>query len=465
MQIDADSAWRARLASFFAALKWPIASRERAALTGIVLVFVTVGLVEAVSVPGFAPLDEPRHLAYAVALTHGKLPTVFDKLPFDRLGREPVHGSHLVTAANHPPLYYVLVACALELAGGEAELARGLFFARILTLLLATVGLVYAYRALRHVTPERPEIALAAVAGVASTPAFVNCSAVIMNDALAFLAAAGLFDAALSILLRGPSRRASIGLAVFATMSALTRFAGLLLLPVAFVAVFAGYWLHDEGAPIRRLLRAAVPCAAALACAAAFSGYFYRRNLVLYDDVTGARALLTELHRAPRASFIHQATSGERWLDLLDGLFDKLAGGVDVKGLDAPGRALFALGAFGLGRAAFRARKRLARAPHRDAQILACAAMLLAFAAVALPIFEFYARGGGLSARYAFPALWVVWFFVALGLATFDGAVVPAAATGAAVWSFVAAELYLTHFFGARGGGEIAMLRALEKSS
>jgi hypothetical protein len=424
-----------------------------AALAGIVMAFVAIGVMQSVAVPGFRPLDEPRHVGYVVALSHGTLPTVRDTLPFDRLGKEEVRGSKYIAAANHPPLYYAIMAVPIMAAGGEAHLARGLAWARLLTLTMAAAGLVMAFRALRHLVPDRPGVAVLAIAFAAATPAFVNCSSVVMNDSLAFLAAAGLFDVALAILTAGPSRKRTIGLAIWMSVSALTRFAGLLIFAPAIVAVVWGYLLTAGGTWRSRLARAGVTCGIGLASAAISSGYFYYRNYVLYDDITGTKALIEELHRTPRGSIFHHLFNGKRWLDLCDQLFDRLAGGVTLPQVSWIGRFVFVLGFLGLIKCAFDARAILRDRPWRNPRLVGGALVVGAWFGLALSVFGFYARGGGLSPRYYFPVLWGLWFVIALGFSAFTPRFIPAAgAVALTLWSFVVNEVYLSRVVTNRTG-------------
>ena len=415
--------------------------------------FVVIGLIHALAVPAFRPLDEPRHVAYAVVLATGKLPTVRDPMPFNHLGAEVVRGSMQIAAANHPPLYYALVALPIKLLGAHGQMAAGVLVARCITLGLAAIGLVFAFRALRSIVPTRPDVPVVSLALTAITPAFVNCCAVVMNDALAFLAAAALYDAAFAILARGPTRKASVLFIVWLAVSALTRFTALLVFPPALLAVVYGFWLHAEGSTLRRLLRGAGLCAAALLAAAIVSGPFYYRNHVLYDDITGSKALLEELHRTPGDPFLKNVHNGNLWLDLLDLLFSRLAGGITLTDVWMPGRIVFGVAGVGLLVGAFRRRRKLLSSPQRNTEIVGAALVAWGFLCVTLPIFEFFARGGQLSPRYFFPMLWAPWFFVALGLSFLRAR---AFAAGAIVFlgmlCFLVTDLYLARLMTSAAG-------------
>ena len=84
-------------------------------LRGILLVFLALGLYQVLALKPFRPLDEPRHAGYALYLADGKLPKVSDPLPHQRLGIRHLGSRNIVAAANHPPLYYLMVALPLKL--------------------------------------------------------------------------------------------------------------------------------------------------------------------------------------------------------------------------------------------------------------------------------------------------------------------------------------------------------------
>ncbi len=246
---------------------------------------------------------------------------------------------------------------------------------------------------------------------------------------------------------------------VWLAISALTRFTALLVFPPALLAVVWGYLLHHPGKPRARLARGALVCFAALVAAALASGAFYVRNQILYGDVTGAKALLEDLHRTPHDPFLREATRGANWLELLDMLWNRLAGGVVLKDVEIVGRLVAGLGAIlGLVRLV-RERKKLAR-PLTNIPLAGTLVVVMGFVFVTLPIFEFFSRGGQLSARYFFPMMWVPWFLVALGLhVTKRRIVAVGAVVSIAIIAFVVTDLYLARLM-TSPVGDLGMIAA-----
>jgi hypothetical protein len=307
-------------------------------------------------------------------------------------------------------------------------MATGLHIARLITLGLAAGGLVYVFRIVRLLLPAYPAVALTATALTAVMPAFVNVSALVHNDALAFLAAGGLLHAAFRILVDGLSRGPLIAAAIWASVACLTRFASLLVLAPALLAVFVAPLLHEQGGAARRLWRGALACGAILGAVVLTSGWFYLRNYWLYGDLTGGKELFEILHRRARKPAIYYVFSFEQWLTLHDHLWARLAAGKVMKGATVyVGRCFSLIALVGFAKAIFDARRHLRRSLWRDPRAVALAISLLSFLCVTLPIFEFYSRGGGITARYFFPVLWVPMTILAVGLHAVKTPALPAA--------------------------------------
>ena len=100
-------------------------------LAGVLLAFVVLAALHAVTVPPFLPADERSHTAYALLVAQGRLPTLTTPAP---LLRSPGVGPRIYTA-NHPPLYYALVAAPLRLGLAGGHPMAGFAAARLLTVL------------------------------------------------------------------------------------------------------------------------------------------------------------------------------------------------------------------------------------------------------------------------------------------------------------------------------------------
>src|SRR6266545_7607355 len=81
-------------------------------VAGMLLAFGVLGCLHALTVRPFLPADEIPHTGYAVVVGRGHLPTLSTPTPLlTGMPRRTAqgHGGQIYTA-NHPPLYYMLVA-------------------------------------------------------------------------------------------------------------------------------------------------------------------------------------------------------------------------------------------------------------------------------------------------------------------------------------------------------------------
>jgi hypothetical protein len=433
-------------------------------LAGVLSLFVLVALWQALILPPYKPLDEPRHAAYSIVLGEGRLPKMGDELPSEAMEMKPLKRANTVMSANHPPLYYAIVAAPLLIGSKTHHMAAGIKAARIVTLLMAAAGLVFIFRALRQLTPRRPALALAATAFTASIPAYVNCSSVVMNDALAFLTSAAVYDAGLAILLRGPDRRRWIYFYVWLALASLSRFTTLLAVAPAVLAVCLAVLLHDPAQLAKRLLRATLAGLAAIAVVAVTSGYFYLRNYRLYGDLTGGKAIFELLSRKKHAPFSEQVVDIERWFDLSDQMWSRLAGSVSLQGFNWAGRGFFFVAGIGALKLAYDQRARLRSLDWRSPRVIASAVLALGLACVIFPIFEYTARGGGFHARYCFTMVWVAWMFVAVGLAGFRSSTVLTGGVAlASIMGLIVNNTYLGKIAGTRGS-DFGLYRGFAKA-
>jgi hypothetical protein len=295
--------WRLRL----------MIDKERLAVALVLLLFVTLAALYSVIIPVFEGYDEIWHYAYVQHIASGRgLPR-----------QPPDQYPHLARQeGSQPPLYYLLASAATwwtetsDLTGqfrenpqfapvpwgyrdnpnfvvhtqAERFPYRGtvldVHLSRMISVLLGA-GTVYATYALaRQLFPEPKALALGAMLVTALTPGFLFASALVNNDILvAFLSSLTLL--LLSRMWKGQSSGAmGIWLGVVLGCAALSKLSGLLLWPVAGVALAALAWRTRDW---RILLRVALP---AFALAVALSSWWYLRNWVLYHDVTGLNRML-----------------------------------------------------------------------------------------------------------------------------------------------------------------------------
>jgi hypothetical protein len=433
-------------------------------MLGVLSLFVLIALWQALVLPPYKPLDEPRHAAYSIVLGEGRLPKMGDELPSEAMEMARLKRANTIMSANHPPLYYAIVAAPIVIGSKTHHMTAGIKVARVLTLLMAAAGLVFIFRALRQLTPGRPALALAATAFTASVPAYVNCSSVVMNDALAFLASAALYDAGLKILLIGPNKRRWIFFYAWLAVAALSRFTTLLAIAPAVLAVCLGVLLHDPAQLVKRLLRATLAGLAAIAVVTVTSGYFYLRNYRLYGDLTGGKAIFELLSRKKHAPFLEQIVDIDRWFDLSDQMWGRLAGSVSLQGFDWAGRGFFFVAGVGALILAYDERARLKALNWRSPRVIATALLGLGLALVVFPIFEYTARGGGFHARYCFTMIWVAWMFVAVGLTGFRSSIVLTTGVAlASIMGLIVNNTYLGKIAGTRGS-DFGLFRGFEKA-
>ena len=200
----------------------PLAPSVLRGLVGVLVLFVSICGLHVLGVPPFAPLDEPRHIAYAIEVAEGKLPDVRDKVQLKKLHVRRIKGTNMMAAAAHPPFYYVLVGWPLKWSSESGDLAWGTRVSRAITVILGAAGLIYAYLAAALLVPRARSVALLGTAFCALMPAFDNVSSLVHNDSLAFLTTSALLHATLLVLLRGATVRSLVLVSVWAALAAVS---------------------------------------------------------------------------------------------------------------------------------------------------------------------------------------------------------------------------------------------------
>ena len=385
----------------------PADRKARAAalgLAGVLVLYLCLALAHTFMLRIYKPGDERRHTKYAVVLDkEGRLPTMKETL-----------------AANHPPLYYAVVAKtvlkgATSTRGIDDQVRRG----RYLSVACGAIALVYAFLIIRLLLPKHPAVAVHGTAVMAVIPSYANNCAVLANDAASLAAQFAMIHGALVILLRGPTWRRCLLLAVILSLVGLTRLSGVLVIPVALLAVAAGAWWHLGGSARRRAALALLLTAALAGSVAVTSGWFYARNAAASGDPTGQAAILDRRQYHPVKPPLEVALDRDKWLELHDETWGRLAGLVHVEGgLKKLARWLTGLSLVGALVALGRARVwEHGRHLWRRPQAFAWVVMAGVWASVFLPAFVYHARGGGLHQRYIFGALYIATLGLALGVA------------------------------------------------
>lgn len=252
---------------------------------------VLAALVQALVVPPFHTGDETAHLDYAVQVWTGHLPVFEEGVTLaPHVGSVPP----VQWVAQHPPLYYLLLAPLVGPLVEHGHLVGALYAARALN--VALVGLlvvVVAWAARRAFpgttatggTPTAPVAAL--VVGATAWVARVGGSA--YNDVLAAVFATWLFGVAVSAVRSGLTWRRTALLVVVAALCLGVRLHTMVMVAVMVAVVLAGVLLRDPSDPSRRgdRARAVVLVLGVPGAVAATTGWFWLRNVRLTGSVTG----------------------------------------------------------------------------------------------------------------------------------------------------------------------------------
>ncbi len=232
----------------------------------------------------YATGDEPPHVDYAYQVWHGELPVFEDGLELrpDGAWLAPVQWT-----AQHPPLYYLLIAPLVGPLADAGHPVAAVYAARGVNVLLSGVFVLAAWWSARRLT--RPGSVLpplvAFLAGAMPAAAHVGGSA--YNDLLAATFVTVLFGLAATAVRRGLDARLIALLSLVAAACALTRLsAALIAAVVAGVALAAGAVRAAQGRG--RWAHVAALALAGPGAVLAASGWFYLRNLELTGNVTGS---------------------------------------------------------------------------------------------------------------------------------------------------------------------------------
>ncbi|WP_125774472.1 hypothetical protein [Antribacter gilvus] len=367
---------------------------ERWAVTWSVLAGVLFALTQTFAVAPFASADESAHVDYAYQVWHGGLPVFEEGLVLDPpLGFVPP----VQWTAQHPPLYYLLLAPAVGplVDAGRHDLAA--YAGRACSVLLLMAFVVAAWWAARQVT--RPDSPLpAAVALVVACSAWaVRLGGSAYNDLLAALLVTVLIGLTARALRDGLHGRLVAALTLVAAATSLTRAAALVLAVVCIgVTVLAS--LFSRQSPTRHTIALAVSAPAAVLLA---SGWFYLRNHRLTGSLTGGHPdwAAEHLGRTTR-TFWEAVTDYGTWLHLLDvylwGGFLPLNTGAVL--------LLLVPAAFVAGATLVRRRYGTSRTVVADARAAALALVPVTAAALLLQV-AYTTTSGASNPRYLLPVL------------------------------------------------------------
>jgi hypothetical protein len=290
----------------------------------ILACFVALGLVYSVVNPILESLDEIHHYAYIqyIADGHG--------LPIQRPGEATSYEQE----GSQPPLYYILGAgftfwvdssdfAELLVRNPHARIGIGLTrdnqnlilhseaeswpwrgatlairLARWFSILLGAGAVWGVYRLGMALFPQRPAIALGAMALTAFNPMFIYLSASVNNDNLITLLATWALVQLVEILYHGCTPKRLVWLGVTLGLASLAKLSGLALAPLAALALGLealkghlgeGWRWWPRRDILHRWLRHTAPV---LGAALLIGGWWYVRNLVLYGELTGVHTMV-----------------------------------------------------------------------------------------------------------------------------------------------------------------------------
>ena len=278
----------------------------------ILAAFVVLATAYSVVNPIYESTDELQHYRFVQYLVAtGELPVQSDQ------------GARI--QAHHPPLYYTLAALASAWVESDTTwdhepeanpywayryfevstdnksryihlrdedfpyrgTALAHHLARWVNVALGAIMVWLTYRTARRIFPDRPGLALGAMAVVAFNPQFLYMSGAINNDVIASTTGAALIYACVDAIGRpcaALADRRAVGIGLLFGLALLAKFNLIFMLPVIELAL----WLSRGEGGWRRFVRANLII---LAVAGLIAGWWFVRNHMLYGEATGVEKM------------------------------------------------------------------------------------------------------------------------------------------------------------------------------
>ncbi len=299
--------------------------------TAILTVFVCLAVLYSVANPILESPDELHHYGFVEHLVRR------NELPVQRPGESTVYAQE----GSQPPLYYVLGALLIApidvresvadvdrnphaligiglarenynlLVHSESErwpwrgLSLAVHMLRLFSVTLGALTVWGTYRLGRLLFPTEPALALGAMAFTAFNPMFIYLSSSINNDNLVVCLSTWVLVGCVQTFRQKPTMLQCTVLGTLAGLAAIAKVSGVLLIPFALLALTAS---HSTTVPagsvsgqvytgkpvlrIRDLGRYIRQALVVLGIASIIAGWWYARNLVLYGELTGTKAML-----------------------------------------------------------------------------------------------------------------------------------------------------------------------------
>jgi len=317
--------------------------RKHTIVVLIILFGVLHGLIYALVMPPWGLLDESQHFHYVQFIVDKhRLPVMWqDQLSeevvdsffaterYVTLGsdRMPDRAEVIIPGrldsesyeAYQPPLYYLLLA-PFYLASPDGVLSK-LFFLRFAGVFFSGITLFVIWRSSRLLFPRYPWIAIAATLFVALLPERAASVARLNNDVLLEVMCAASFGLLATAIAKDLSWRRTLWMGLTLGLAVLTKLSALI---VVVIIVFA--W---AGVAFRRRQRwqtTVKQILAILAIVTAFASPLFIRNIILYQDLTGANAFSAHIGDLVEGSLLQRLAIGSvdlfrnSWVILWDGL-------------------------------------------------------------------------------------------------------------------------------------------------
>jgi hypothetical protein len=186
-------------------------------LIAFLLAFIPA-FIHIVQYSQFSPVDELRHLDYALQITSGHVPKLGDKLGQDAMREEACRGIELPlrlprcdsarfdpmafrddgwqTASPHPPLYYILSGISGRTLSGLGIFDGTIAGARLMSALLFGFGFVACFAAGRQLG-VRPFPLLTGLSLLVTLQGALHSASIVNPDSMAMLAGGGTLLAAI----------------------------------------------------------------------------------------------------------------------------------------------------------------------------------------------------------------------------------------------------------------------------
>lgn len=270
----------------------------RLGIFGAALAMLAGSAVFAMLSPALNTADETGHFDYAFQVWSGRLPVFEDGVMF----RPPFGSTPPVQwVAQHPPLFYALLAPAVGLLVDNGQPMTAVLAARFIGAVIAAlcvVGLGWAAGALTRRSQATWMIVVAAVAAPISP--FLRVGGSIYNDDLAVLFTVLALGVTLRAIRNGISRGLLAAAALTAAGGMLSRANFVITLLTMCGGLVLAWWIQSRSPWLRRIAVGIGIALIPVAAAGVTSGWFYLRNLHLTGSLTGGHPEWSAAHLGRR---------------------------------------------------------------------------------------------------------------------------------------------------------------------